>query len=105
MFVNRRGQPVCDIQKPWKKALEAVGIEDFRWHDLRHTWASWLAQIGVLLAALQEMGKVLRWYADTHICLLNICRTIRLYWIGLGLIMAQILHTRKLQQAQLCAIY
>ncbi|WP_245231750.1 MULTISPECIES: site-specific integrase, partial [unclassified Neisseria] len=42
VFVNRRGQPVCDIQKPWKKALEAVGIEDFRWHDLRHTWASWL---------------------------------------------------------------
>ena len=37
-------------------ALEQAGITDFRWHDLRHTWASWRAQAGTSLFALQEMG-------------------------------------------------
>jgi Phage integrase family len=29
---------------------------DFRWHDLRHTWASWLAQEGVPMHDIREMG-------------------------------------------------
>lgn len=42
--------------KAWQKALKRAGIENFRWHDLRHTWASWLAQKGVPLSDIQEMG-------------------------------------------------
>ncbi len=51
------GKPVGQVNtKAWRKALIRAGIEDFRWHDLRHTWASWLTQNGVPLNALQEMG-------------------------------------------------
>ena len=42
--------------KPWKKALENAEIEDFRFHDLRHSCASYLAQSG---ASLLEIADVL----------------------------------------------
>jgi integrase len=41
---------------PWRAALQRAGIANFRWHDLRHTWASWLVQNGTPLYDLQEMG-------------------------------------------------
>lgn len=44
-----------DSNTAWRAALKRAGIEDFRFHDLRHTWASWLIQAGVPLSALQEM--------------------------------------------------
>jgi len=52
-----RGQPVRQVStKAWYAALTRAGIEDFRWHDLRHTWASWHIQGGTPLFALQELG-------------------------------------------------
>jgi integrase len=52
-----RGEPIRQAStKAWYQALDRAGIEDFRWHDLRHTWASWHVQQGTPLFALQEMG-------------------------------------------------
>ncbi len=42
--------------RAWTNALERAGIDDFRWHDLRHTWASWHVQNGTSLQELQLLG-------------------------------------------------
>jgi integrase len=51
------GEPIKQVStRAWYKALERAGIENFRFHDLRHTWASWHVQSGTPLLALQELG-------------------------------------------------
>ena len=44
------------MRTPFEKALKEAGIEDFRWHDLRHCTASYLAMNG---ATLPEIAAVL----------------------------------------------
>ena len=51
-----RGRPITQVStKAWYEALARAGIEEFRWHDLRHTWASWHVQAGTPLHVLQEL--------------------------------------------------
>jgi len=52
--VNPR-KPV-DLRQPWEQALKRAGIEDFHWHDLRHTFASYAAMNG---ASLPELAALL----------------------------------------------
>lgn len=60
-----KGQPIRRANKrAWKAALQAEGLrphegyhpDNFRWHDLRHTWASWHVQAGTPLEVLQQLG-------------------------------------------------
>jgi integrase len=52
-----RGHPVTRCNNhAWRKALIRADIKDFRWHDLRHTWASWHVQNGTSLHELQQLG-------------------------------------------------
>lgn len=58
VFLLESGRPLKQrtLDKRWHKILTAAGIEDFRWHDERHTCASLLARKG---ASLLEIGSVL----------------------------------------------
>ena len=42
--------------RSWRETLVKANIKEFRWHDLRHTWASRMIQRGVPLHALMELG-------------------------------------------------
>lgn len=58
VFIDPDGQPVDKswIEYRWKAVRSAAQLEDFKWHDLRHSCASFLAQQG---ANLLEIGAVL----------------------------------------------
>jgi integrase len=58
VFLARGGTPLKKslLETRWRKIREAAKLDDFHWHDLRHTCASVLAQNG---STLLEIGSVL----------------------------------------------
>jgi integrase len=57
IFRNQRhpDKAVLSNDHWFKPALEAAGISDFKWHDIRHTFASWLVQDGVPLDRVSKL--------------------------------------------------
>jgi integrase len=55
VFVNRRGHPYKDPHHIWRRAVQRAGIQNFRFHDLRHTFASRLILAGVGLETVQQL--------------------------------------------------
>ena len=57
VFSFRHRAPIKQIcTKAWRDACAASGLPGFRFHDLRHTWASWHVQAETPLKHLQELG-------------------------------------------------
>ena len=52
---EKAGQPVQDVKNGFHAALALAGIDDFTWHDLRHTFASWLMMRGASLRSVAEL--------------------------------------------------
>lgn len=50
-----KGKRILDIKTSWSRVLQEAGIEDFHFHDLRHTFASNLVMSGVDLYVLRDL--------------------------------------------------
>lgn len=55
VFPARCGAKVKSYDWLFKKAVKSAGLEDFRIHDLRHTFASWLVSEGVELVKVRDL--------------------------------------------------
>jgi integrase len=55
VFPGKDFKNPIDIRTPWETALKRAEISDFKWHDLRHSCASYLAMNGATLAEIAEV--------------------------------------------------
>jgi site-specific recombinase XerD len=55
VFCRIDGAPIKSFSKAWWSGLKEAGIEDFHFHDLRHTFCSNLLMAGGDLKGVKEM--------------------------------------------------
>ena len=56
VFINpNTGKPFREVKKSFSSALRRAGIKDFRFHDLRHTYASLAVMAGIDLTTVKEL--------------------------------------------------
>ncbi|WP_028620545.1 phage integrase [Pseudomonas sp. Ant30-3] len=55
VFTSQGGGRMEDVKSAWIKLLERAKVSDFRWHDMRHDFASRLVMAGVPLNTVRDL--------------------------------------------------
>lgn len=55
VFSDEAGERIASVKRSFATACRRAGIVDFHFHDLRHTCAAWLVQVGVPLTEVRDV--------------------------------------------------
>jgi integrase len=55
VFVDAEGKRYKDLKRSFHTACRRAGIKDFRFHDLRHTFASHLVMAGIDITTVKDL--------------------------------------------------